>query len=104
MLDVSEKREELFDLLPETLLTWFDVLEKNGQLNQADQLRAWVKQHVTQLTALYDPVADKFYAQLMSAMKTAGVNLTDTSAVSQFTKNYLEQHPDEGQALFTKKQ
>lgn len=104
MLDVSEKRAELFDLLPETLLTWFDVLEKNGQLNQADQLRAWVKQHVTQLTALYDPVADKFYAQLMSAMKTAGVDLADTSAVSQFTKNYLEQHPDEGQALFTKKQ
>lgn len=96
LLDEDEKQLRLFELIPTAMTVLLNVL----QVPQSTKLLNWVKGHHDQLTHLYDPVADEFYSQLDQAMKLANIDMNDSAAVSQFTRDYLRQHPNQSRALF----
>lgn len=99
LLEENEKELALFALIPTAMSLFFKVVKPA----RVDELSAWVKDHHNQLVNLYDAKADQFYTKLTTAMKHAGIDLTDQMAVGRYTKQYLQQHPQEGKQLFTKK-
>ncbi|WP_203652217.1 hypothetical protein [Secundilactobacillus yichangensis] len=97
LLDENEKQKRLFELIPAAVTALLEALQPRNQ----SRLSNWIRKNHDQLTHLYDPMADHFYAKLSKAMMDANVDVNDQSAVAAFTKQYLRQHPDEGGAFFT---
>ncbi|GAX06592.1 hypothetical protein IWT25_01937 [Secundilactobacillus pentosiphilus] len=98
LLDDNEKQPRLFGLIPTALMALMEVV----QPDQQPKLMNWIRKSHDKLIHLYDPVADKFYAQLSEAMRVANVDMSDQSKVAAFTRQYLRQHPEQGRSLFTK--
>ncbi|KRM75941.1 hypothetical protein [Secundilactobacillus collinoides] len=104
VLDDDDKQRRLFTLIPMAMTTFIRVLAEKGILKNSVALSSWVSDHHEMLAHLYNEELDHFYSQLTAAMQTAHVDMTNKQQVDAFTNQYLRAHPQQGAAVFTKKQ
>ncbi|PWG00565.1 hypothetical protein [Levilactobacillus bambusae] len=103
LLSPDERTAALFRLLPMTLSVLVEQLKATHQLSEqtAMDLTAWVKLNHDNLVHLSDPQFETYFHKLALLMQQAGIDPTDTTAVDEFTTNYLHEHPKEGVKLFS---
>ncbi len=104
VLDEEDKQRQLFTLIPMAMTTFIHVLDEKRVLSHSEALLAWIETHHDMLVHLYNEELDHFYNHLTAAMKAARIDMTNKQQVDSFTNQYLRAHPQQGTAIFTKKQ
>ncbi|WP_429970301.1 hypothetical protein ACQW5G_04605 [Fructilactobacillus sp. Tb1] len=100
LLEENEKTEEMYHTIPFALHQLFNYLQAQGVINNGKELNQWVDDNATKLQSLYNPKFDKFYRGLYEAMNQSGIDTSDKKTVDEFTKSYLNLHPELGIDLY----